>query len=121
MTTDIVRDDRREKLPARRRSVTFDIEFPRFTGRRIPVTAGFYEDGRVGEVFIDVRERVGTDGDKMARDVGLNISIALQYGAPLDVLAGSHPKSEAGEPDSLAGMVVAALVEAQRVAMEEVA
>lgn len=63
------------------------------------VTIGRYSDGRIGEVFIDYPPRQGerkkSDRVKdLGADIAVLISIALQYGAPLEVLRAATGRSE---------------------------
>ena len=51
----------RELLPTRRHSVTFDMKFGEHTAD-YTITLGFYDDGRLGEIFID--------GGKSGSDIG---------------------------------------------------
>jgi hypothetical protein len=46
---------------------------------------GRYEDGRLGEVFLNVA-KTGTAVETMAHDLAVTISIALQHGAPIETL-----------------------------------
>lgn len=50
------------------------------------VQTGVYEDGRLGELFL----KVGKSGDAIAvmDQWAISTSVALQYGAPIDVLLG---------------------------------
>ena len=71
---------RRRRLPDTRKSVThkFDIQ-----GHEGYLTVGFYEDGPPGELFITMAKEGSTIGGLM--DVfGTAISMALQYGVPLE-------------------------------------
>jgi len=72
----------RERLLNRRASTTFsfkhnDIAFTATTSR--------YSDGRLAEIFID-SNKAGSDLDAVARDAAVVCSIALQYGAPAEVI-----------------------------------
>jgi hypothetical protein len=72
----------RERLPNRRAAETFDLDVG---GLKFSATLGFYPDGRVGEVFI-VNHKAGSEAGIMACDAAIAASIALQHGAPLEVL-----------------------------------
>lgn len=85
----------REKLTETREGATLHFEILSLTGKADDrrrhlekidgyLQTGLYPDGRVGEIFIKIGKN-GTEGavwDAMAR----NFSIALQFGAPLEVL-----------------------------------
>jgi hypothetical protein len=72
----------RQRLPDRRLNETFDIEV---AGLRYTATIGRFPDGRVGEIFIN-NHKSNSAADTNARDSAIVCSIALQYGAPLEVL-----------------------------------
>jgi ribonucleoside-diphosphate reductase alpha chain len=73
----------RRKLPTTRRSIThkFDV-----TGIEGFITAGMYEDGTLGEVFLRVQKQGSTINGFMDA-FGVVTSLALQYGVPLEALA----------------------------------
>lgn len=96
-------------LPQRRHAVTVPVEFPRDTGREVAVTIGHYDDWSVGEVFINVDRKVGTDGDVAGRDIGILISFALQHGATPAQLAHAVTRDAEGRPEGLAGIVLEAV------------
>ena len=81
----MTRGVRRERLPDERQSVT--QKFVIHDGREIVelyLTVGFYDDGRIGEMFIRVKKEgslIQTILDQWATAV----SVGLQYGIPLDV------------------------------------
>lgn len=70
----------RKKLPDERRSVTKKFEIGGFDGY---VTAGLYEDGKVGEIFVTSGKEGGTIRGLMD-SFASSISIGLQYGVPLE-------------------------------------
>lgn len=58
---------------------------------------GRYEDGQVGEVFIDYtdpRMRRNERAKNFGHDIATVISIALQYGAPIEVLRNAVGRGE---------------------------
>ena len=69
----------RERLPRRRRSNTFSFRVADCEGY---VTAGEYEDGRPGEVFIKVSKQGSTLAGIMDA-FSISISLGLQHGVPL--------------------------------------
>jgi ribonucleoside-diphosphate reductase alpha chain len=83
---------RRRKLPDERRSIThkFDI-----AGHEGYITAGMYEDGQPGEIFITMSKEGSTISGLMD-SFATAISMALQYGVPLRVLVDkfSHMRFE---------------------------
>ncbi len=82
----------RHKLPDERRSIThkFDI-----AGHEGYITAGMYEDGQPGEIFITMSKEGSTISGLMD-SFATAISMSLQYGVPLQVLVDkfSHMRFE---------------------------
>lgn len=72
----------REKLPARRHSWTQKV---RIDGQSIHITVGEYEDGRPGEIFIDVSKQ-GTFLRGVMGSLARMVSIALQCGSGVEVV-----------------------------------
>jgi ribonucleoside-diphosphate reductase alpha chain len=83
---------RRERLPDTRNSVTHKFSI---AGHEGYINVGLYPDGRPGEVFITMAKEGSTIGGLMD-SYGTAISIALQYGVPLEVLVNkfSHTRFE---------------------------
>jgi ribonucleoside-diphosphate reductase alpha chain len=88
----IVYKPRRERLPDTRSSVTHKFSI---AGHEGYINVGLYPDGRPGEVFITMAKEGSTVGGLMD-SFGTAISIALQYGVPLEVLVNkfSHTRFE---------------------------
>ncbi|HZR71132.1 MAG TPA: vitamin B12-dependent ribonucleotide reductase [Burkholderiales bacterium] len=82
----------RRKLPDERRSIThkFDI-----AGHEGYITAGMYEDGQPGEIFI-VMSKEGSTISGLMDSFATAISMSLQYGVPLKALVDkfSHMRFE---------------------------
>jgi ribonucleoside-diphosphate reductase alpha chain len=82
----------RRKLPDERRSIThkFDI-----AGHEGYITAGMYDDGQPGEIFITMSKEGSTISGLMD-SFATAVSMALQYGVPLKVLVDkfSHMRFE---------------------------
>ena len=83
----------RNRLPDTRASVTHHFRLGEVDGY---VTVGEYFDGRPGELFIKVAKQ-GTALSGLLDSVGIAVSIGLQYGVPLKLLA-SKFKGMAFEP-----------------------
>lgn len=83
---------RRERLPDTRQSLTHKFSV---NGHEGYITAGLYDDGRPGEVFITMAKEGSTVGGLMDC-FGTAISMSLQYGVPLEVLVNkfSHTRFE---------------------------
>ena len=73
----------RQRLPNRRFATTLNFEVE---GQKYITTVGFYDDGRLAEMFINSTGKLGSTADVNAADGALAISLALQYGCPADVL-----------------------------------
>lgn len=98
----------RETLPPRRPAESFDFEIGNI---RYTATLGFYEDGRLGEVFL-CGPKAGTDIEVNARDAAVVASIALQHGASAEVLRHGLSRDEEGRALSPIGKVLDLLAEA---------
>ncbi len=83
---------RRRRLPDTRKSLTHKFNV---AGHEGYITVGMFEDGTPGEVFITMAKEGSTVGGTMDC-FGTAISMALQYGVPLEVLVGkfSHTRFE---------------------------
>ena len=97
----------REKLPQRRYSETFELVFNQSP---VSVTVGCYDDGRVGEVFLAMQKKAGSQADLAARDIAILISLAVQHGVPLPTIGDALTKDSEGRPEGLAGLVVTRLL-----------
>ena len=92
----------RQKLPQRRVSETFNLVFK---NQPITATIGFYPDGNVGEIFVDVA-KTGNDLAHIARDAAIVVSIALQFGAPVEAIRHAITRNSDGAPASIVGAVI---------------
>jgi ribonucleoside-diphosphate reductase alpha chain len=70
----------REKLPSRRKGYT---QKAIVGGHKVYVRTGEYDDGRLGEIFIDMHKE-GAAFRAMMNNFAIAISLGLQYGVPLD-------------------------------------
>ncbi|MFC0283306.1 vitamin B12-dependent ribonucleotide reductase [Camelimonas abortus] len=70
----------REKLPERRKGYT---QKAIVGGHKVYVRTGEYEDGRLGEIFIDMHKE-GAAFRAMMNNFAIAISLGLQYGVPLE-------------------------------------
>jgi ribonucleoside-diphosphate reductase alpha chain len=99
----------RSMLPQRRPSETFAI---RHGGHNTPfyITVGYYPDGRVGEVFV-AGGKAGSEVESIARDSAVLLSIAMQFGVPLETIRHAITREQNGSPSSIIGAVVERLVQ----------
>jgi ribonucleoside-diphosphate reductase alpha chain len=70
----------REKLPNRRKSYT---QKATVGGHKVYLHTGEYEDGRLGEIFIDMHKE-GAAFRSLMNNFAIAISLGLQYGVPLE-------------------------------------
>ena len=70
----------REKMPDRRKGYT---QKARVGGHKVYLTTGEYQDGRLGEIFIDMHKE-GAAFRAMMNNFAIAISLGLQYGVPLE-------------------------------------
>ena len=78
----------RNKMPRERESITHKFSLGGHEGY---ITAGMYEDGTAGEIFLTDIGKEGSTLRGMMNSFATAISIALQYGVPLETLVGSSP------------------------------
>jgi ribonucleoside-diphosphate reductase alpha chain len=74
---------RRKRMPRERQSITHKFSIGNHEGY---ITAGMYEDGSVGEIFLTDIGKEGSTLRGMMNSFATAISIALQYGVPLETL-----------------------------------
>jgi ribonucleoside-diphosphate reductase alpha chain len=70
----------REKLPDRRKGYTQKAVVG---GHKVYLRTGEYEDGRIGEIFIDMHKE-GAAFRSLMNNFAIAISLGLQYGVPLE-------------------------------------
>ena len=75
-----VRAHERERLPHRRKSYT---QKAIVGGHKVYLHTGEYEDGRLGEIFIDMHKE-GAAFRSLMNNFAIAISVGLQYGVPLE-------------------------------------
>src|SRR3954454_1249830 len=73
----------RRRMPKERMSITHKFSI---AGHEGYITAGMYEDGTVGEIFLTDIGKEGSTLRGMMNAFATSISIALQYGVPLETL-----------------------------------
>ena len=76
----VVEVRRREKLPTRRKGYT---QKAIVGGHKVYLRTGEYEDGRLGEIFIDMHKE-GAAFRAMMNNFAIAVSLGLQYGVPLE-------------------------------------
>ncbi|WP_342642494.1 vitamin B12-dependent ribonucleotide reductase [Rhodoligotrophos ferricapiens] len=76
----IVEVQSRQKLPHRRKGYT---QKALVGGHKVYLRTGEYEDGRLGEIFIDMHKE-GAAFRAMMNNFAIAVSLGLQYGVPLE-------------------------------------
>jgi ribonucleoside-diphosphate reductase alpha chain len=74
---------KRRRMPRERHSITHKFSIGGHEGY---ITAGMYDDGTVGEIFLTDIGKEGSTLRGMMNSFATAISIALQYGVPLETL-----------------------------------
>ncbi len=75
-----VRSQEREKMPGRRKGYT---QKATVGGHKVYLRTGEYDDGRLGEIFIDMHKE-GAAFRSLMNNFAIAISLGLQYGVPLE-------------------------------------
>jgi ribonucleoside-diphosphate reductase alpha chain len=92
----------RRRMPKERESITHKFSI---AGHEGYITAGKYEDGSVGEIFLTDIGKEGSTLRGMMNAFATGISIALQYGVPLETLVRKYsymrfdPEGITGNPE----------------------
>jgi hypothetical protein len=89
----------RDRLPNRRQAINTSFERD---GARFEMTAGYYPDGRAGEIFLSA-DRANSLLDFLMSDAAILASLALQYGCPLDDIRHALKRDIRGEASSPIG------------------
>jgi hypothetical protein len=97
----------RELLPNRRACESFEF---RHNGFAFTASAGFFEDGHLGELFLS-SHKPGSPIEAIARDAAVTISIALQFGADLETIRAALTRDHDGGPATLLGAALDAIAE----------
>jgi ribonucleoside-diphosphate reductase alpha chain len=75
-----VQKQSRERLPERRKGYT---QKANVGGHKVYLRTGEYEDGKIGEIFIDMHKE-GAGFRAMMNNFAIAVSVGLQYGVPLE-------------------------------------
>src|SRR5947209_5049000 len=100
--TDELPPARRKKMPRERQSLTHKFSI---AGHEGYITAGMYEDGSLGEIFLTDIGKEGSTLRGMMNAFATSVSIALQYGVPLETLVRKFsymrfdPEGATGNPE----------------------
>ena len=75
-----IKQQEREKLPGRRKGYT---QKATVGGHKVYLRTGEYDDGRIGEIFVDMHKE-GAAFRSLMNNFAIAISLGLQYGVPLE-------------------------------------
>jgi len=92
----------RNRLPDRRACETLDVKH---NGQRFHVSVGRFRDGSIAEVFLS-GGKSGSDLEAVTRDAAIALSIASQYGVPLDPIRHAITRNSDNTPSSIIGAVL---------------
>jgi hypothetical protein len=92
----------RERLPTRRASEQIAFACGEFD---FIATVSRFHDGRIAEIFL-TNGKCGSDSDVSVRDAAVVCSIALQFGAPLDVIRNALMRDGQGRPTGPLGAAI---------------
>ena len=96
----------RTRLLNRRMSTTVEFDY---SGVHYTASYSYGSDGKLAEVFLNAGKE-GSAADIIGRECSVILSIALQYGTPIEVITESLPKLANGEPAGPVGMVLTKMV-----------
>lgn len=101
----------RSRLENRREAETLDFFVMQPSGARqfFIATVGRFPDGRPAELFINTSMRHGSDADTNAHDGAVAISLALQYGCPIDTLREAMKRNANGTATGVLGAALDAI------------
>jgi hypothetical protein len=97
----------RERLPNRRECESFEF---RYAGMAFICSAGFYPDGRIAEIFLS-SHKPGSPIEAIARDAAVTVSIALQFGVPIETIHSALTKDHDGSAATVLGAALDKLAE----------
>lgn len=94
----------RRRLPDRRGCETILVECD---GQKFVATVGYFPSTREpAEIFINTAQRQGSAADINAADAAVAVSLALQYGCPVNALRSAMKRDPAGKPQGPLGAVL---------------
>lgn len=103
-------EPRRRRLAWRRPATTFKLShrMPSGAEHHFCVTVGLYDrqSPDIGEIFINTAGKAGSEGDTMVSDAAVAISLALQYGCPIEVLRAAMKRNPDCSPMGLLSHVL---------------
>ena len=97
----------RRHLTNRRYSQTINFEVD---GQKYVATVSLFDDGSLGELFINSSGKLGSTADVNAADGALAISLALQYGCEASTLQKAMKRNVDGSPQGPLGAALDAVL-----------
>lgn len=97
----------RRQLPNRRMATNLKA---RWNGMAIFISCGYYYDGTLGEVFLSAG-KLQSGLDTAAKDAAIAISLALQFGCPVETLAHAFLRKDEDTPEGLAGWAMRTIID----------
>ena len=99
----------RTRLPNRRAAETSNFSVD---GQKYILTVGHFPDsGKVAEIFINSSMKLGSMADINAVDGAFAVSLALQYGCPIEVLRAGMKRNSDNTPQGPLGAALDAIKE----------
>jgi hypothetical protein len=92
----------RNCMPNRRAAITFAFERD---NSHYQATVGYFPDGRIGELFLNA-DRANSLLDFLTSDAAILLSLALQWGCPLDDIRHALKRTTSGEAASPIGLAL---------------
>ena len=92
----------RHRLPNRRACESFEL---RHGGFDFTVAGGRYPDGRIAEIFLS-SHKPGSPIEAIARDAAVTVSIALQFGVPIETIRSALTKDHDGRAATVLGAAI---------------
>jgi hypothetical protein len=96
----------RQRLPNRRPAENFSLEAG---GLHYTCTAGYFQDGRLGEVFLN-NHKSNSSADTAARDSAIVFSIAVQHGADPETIRRALCRDSQGRASGPLGVALDVLL-----------
>jgi hypothetical protein len=97
----------RERLPNRRQCESFEF---RRAGLDFTLCAGSYPNGRIAEIFL-WSHKPGSPIEAIARDAAVTVSIALQFGVPIETIRSALTKDHDGAAATVLGAALDRIAE----------
>ena len=82
----------------------------RHSGMSYLVSFSRFDDGSLAEVFVRC-DKSASDLAEWARDVGILLSLSLQWGVPVETISAAQPRFATGQPSGLVGAILDAIAE----------